>query len=137
MKISPGGGSNSTDIGLLLLRIFLGGSLFLKHGVEKVTHFSRMAHRFPDPVHIGSHASLAFALLSDAICSLLVLLGLGTRVAAFIIVVNMGVAFYFVHHLAFHSEHGEMMVAYMAGFLALIFTGAGRFSLDWRFWGRS
>jgi len=137
MKSSASSGSSSLDAGLLLLRVSLGLSLFLKHGAEKIMHFSRMAQRFPDPVHIGSHASLVFALISDAICSLLVVLGLGTRVAAFIIFINIGVALYFVHHLAFHTDHGELIVAYMGGFLALIFTGAGRFSLDWKFWGRS
>jgi putative oxidoreductase len=136
MKKSMGSGSSTTDFGLLVLRVCLGTSLFLKHGVEKITHFSHMAARFPDPVHIGAHASLVIALISDAICSLLVAVGLGTRVAAFIIVANLGVAFYFVHHLAFRTEHGELILIYMAGFLALIFTGAGNFSLDEKFWGR-
>ena len=136
MKSSISSGSSGTDVGLLVLRVCLGASLFLKHGVEKFMHFSHMAARFPDPVHIGSYTSFVIALISDAICSLLVVVGLGTRVAAFIIVANLGVAFYFVHHLAFRTDHGEMIVAYMCGFLALIFTGAGRFSLDGKFWGR-
>jgi putative oxidoreductase len=137
MKSSSGSGSRGTDIGLLLLRVISGLSLFIKHGVEKLTNHAHMASHFPDPVHIGRHPSFLVAMFSDAICSLLVVLGLGTRVAAFIIFMNLGVALYFVHHLAFRTEHVEMMVAYMAGFVALVFTGAGRFSLDWKFWGRS
>lgn len=137
MKSSSGSGSRGTDIGLLLLRVISGLSLFIKHGVEKLTNHAHMASHFPDPVHIGRHPSFLVAMVSDAICSLLVVLGLGTRVAAFIIFMNLGVALYFVHHLAFRTEHVEMMVAYMAGFVALVFTGAGRFSLDWKFWGRS
>ena len=105
--------------------------------MEKATHFSQMSSHFPNPIHIGSHASLIFALISDAICSLLVIFGLGTRVAAFFICVNLGVALYFVHHLALMSAHGELIVAFLAGFMTLVFTGAGRFSLDWKFWGRS
>ena len=87
MAKSAGSGSGAADFGLLVLRVVLGGMLFFKHGLEKATHFSQMSSRFPNPVHIGSHASLVFALISDAICSLLVVLGLGTRFAAFIIVV--------------------------------------------------
>lgn len=132
-SLTAGPASSGTDIGLLALRIWIGLSLFLKHGLEKITHFSHMSRHFPDPVHIGSHASLIFALVSDAICSLLVVFGLATRVAAFIVFVNLGVAFFLVHHYAFHSEHGELVFVYMGGFLALIFTGAGRFSLDGRF----
>ncbi|HET9086655.1 MAG TPA: DoxX family protein [Acidobacteriaceae bacterium] len=137
MKSSSGSSSSGTDIGLLLLRVISGLSLFIKHGVEKLTNHAHMASHFPDPVHIGRHPSFLVAMVSDAICSMLVVLGLGTRVAAFIIFMNLGVALYFVHHLAFRTEHAEMMVAYMAGFVTLVFTGAGRFSLDWKFWGRS
>ncbi len=120
-----------------MLRVVLGATLFYKHGLEKIAHFSQMSAHFPNPLHVGSHVSLIFALLSDAICSLLAVLGLGTRFAAFIIAVNMSVALYFVHHMALRSEHGEMMLIYIAGFIALIFTGGGRFSLDWKLWGRS
>lgn len=137
MAKSAGAGSGASDFGLLVLRVVLGGTLFLRHGIEKVTHFSQMSSHFPNPIHIGSHASLIYALTSDAICSLLVVLGLGTRVAAFVIAVNLGVVFYFVHHMAFRQEHGELVLIYLAGFIALMFTGAGRFSLDWKFWGRS
>lgn len=137
MKSSSGSSSSGTDIGLLLLRVISGLTLFIKHGVEKLTNHAHMASHFPDPVHIGRHPSFLVAMVSDAICSLLVALGLGTRVAAFIILMNLGVALYFVHHLAFRTDHGEMILAYMAGFVTLVFTGAGRFSLDWKFWGRS
>jgi putative oxidoreductase len=130
------GSGSSHDLGLLLLRAILGISLFLHHGLEKIMHYSQMAAHFPDPIHIGSHWSLVYSLLSDGICSLLVVLGLGTRFAAFIIAVNLGVAFCMVHHYAFLTGHGELVAVYFAGFLALVFTGAGRFSLDERFWGR-
>lgn len=137
MKTSMGSGSSATNFGLLVMRIFFGINLFLRHGLEKITHFSRMAAHFPDPIHIGSHASLIFALISDAVCSLLVTFGLGTRVAAFIVFVDISTAFYLVHHHPFFNSHGELLLLYIGGFLALVFTGAGRFSMDWRFWGRS
>ncbi len=137
MKSSAGSRSSANDLGLLLLRIFLGGSLFLRHGLEKITHFHQMSAHFPNPIHIGSHTSLIYALISDGVCSLLTVLGLGARPAALIIAVNLGVVFCLVHHFAFWRGDGELVVVYIGGFLALFFTGAGRFSLDWKFWGRS
>ncbi|MEO6965102.1 MAG: DoxX family protein [Acidobacteriaceae bacterium] len=137
MKSYGGSGSSTTDFGLLLLRLFFGLNLFLHHGLEKVTHFSQMSRHFPDPVHLGSHTSLIFALISDAICSLLVVLGLGTRVAAFIVFVNISVVFYVVHHHPFLGGNGELLLLFIGGFLALVFAGGGRYSLDWKFWGRS
>jgi putative oxidoreductase len=86
---------------------------------------------FPDPIHIGAHASLAFALLSDGICSVLVVLGLATRPAAAVICVNLLTAFFFVHHAAFFSNgHVELVWVYIAVFAGLLITGPGRLSID-------
>jgi len=124
----------STSLGLLILRVLAGLSLFLKHGLEKLTGYSTMVQHFPDPLHIGAHASLAYALLSDGICSGLVVAGLVTRPAAFIILMNLLTVFFLVHHAAFFSSgHVELVALYIAAFAALLFTGAGRFSVDARF----
>ena len=119
------------DLALLVLRITMGLSLFLKHGLEKVTNFSRMAGHFPNPVHIGPVPSLVFALLSDAICSLLIIFGLGTRLAALVVVINLAVAFCLVHRFSLFGPHnGELALVYLGGYLTLLLGGGGRFSLD-------
>lgn len=119
------------SIGLLILRVSAGLSFFLKHGLEKLTGYSSMVQHFPDPIHIGAHASLAFALLSDGICSVLVVLGLGTRAAALTNIINLLTVFFLVHHAAFFSKpHVEVVWLYLAIFLTILFTGPGRFSID-------
>jgi putative oxidoreductase len=130
-----GGGGAKLDFGLLVLRVAAGGSLFLKHGWEKVTGFSRMAQHFPDPIHIGPVPSLVIALVGDALCSLLVMLGFLTRPAAFFAACNITVAWTLVHHFEFFGhglgpDHGELCVVYIAAFLALALAGPGRYSLD-------
>jgi putative oxidoreductase len=95
-----------------------------------------MVHHFPDPIHVGAHAGLAFALLSDGICSVLVLIGLATRLAAAVILTNLLVAFFFVHHAAYFSNsHVELVALYIIIFATLLFTGPGRFSIDGRLQG--
>lgn len=119
------------DFALFVLRVWLGLDLFFKHGLEKITHFSQMAAHFPNPVHIGSHLTLAFALLSDGICSLLVVLGLATRLAALIIVINLAAAFTLVHHFVLSGRgSGELPLVFLGGFLAVLIAGPGRFSAD-------
>lgn len=120
----------STDAGLLVLRFGLGLSLFLKHGLEKLTGYSTMVTHFPDPIGVGPHLGLAYALFSDGICSLLVILGLGTRWAAAVIVFNLLVVFAFVHHMDFRDGHIEAVLLYIVGFLAILICGPGRLSLD-------
>jgi putative oxidoreductase len=120
----------SIDLALLVLRVSIGLSLFLKHGVEKLTGFSQMATHFPDPIHIGPVPSLAFALVSDGICSVLIMLGAGTRLAALIVVINLSVVFSVMHGFNLYDPHGELVYVYLGGFLTLLFAGGGRFSLD-------
>jgi len=130
---SSGSGNRATDFGLLFLRVVAGGTLLLKHGLEKPEHFSAMARHFPNPLHIGSTPSLMFALLADFVCSMLVVVGLGTRWASGIAFFNIFVAWAFVHHFLFlgkGADHGELIVLFLGAFGCLVFTGAGRFSVD-------
>ncbi|HTV07013.1 MAG TPA: DoxX family protein [Acidobacteriaceae bacterium] len=121
------------DAGLLALRVIAGTSLLLKHGLEKVEHFGMMAAHFPNPLHIGAVPSLAFAMIGDFVCSILVVLGLGTRWAAAWSFVNIFVAWAFVHHFLFFgrgADHGELIVLYLAAMLTLVLAGPGKYSVD-------
>jgi putative oxidoreductase len=123
------------DWALLVLRVWMGMSLLLKHGLDKLLNYSEMVTRFPDPFHIGAHASLAIALVSDGICSVLVVLGLATRWSALIISANVFVAWATVVHFQFFGRGvtpGESIFLYIGSFLAIFLAGPGRFSLDYR-----
>lgn len=122
----------STDAGLLVLRLGLGLNLFLRHGLEKLTGYSQMVTHFPDPIGVGPHLGLAYALLSDGICSFLVILGLGTRWAAGVIIFNLLVVFAFVHQMNFRDSHVEAVLLYIVGYLVIVICGPGRASLDHR-----
>jgi putative oxidoreductase len=99
----------SVDLALLVLRVWIGFSLFLRHGWEKIATFSQMAAHFPDPLGIGSTPSLVFALLSDAICSILVILRVATLLG---------------------QRSGETPYLCAGACLALFLAGAGRYSID-------
>ena len=126
------------DVGLLIIRVVIAGTLVLKHGVEKAFDFHTMATNttlpFPDPIHIGVVPSLVIAMLSDFVCGILVVLGLGTRWAAAFAFVNIMVAYATVHHFSFwgpRADHGEIIVLMLGGLAGFVFTGPGRYSLDY------
>lgn len=123
----------SQDLGLLILRLIVPTSLFIKHGIEKLFTFSAMAGHFPDPLHIGPVPSLVIAMIADGICMPLLVLGLATRWAALWSFCNLLVAWAFVHHFQFvghGGDHGELIVVYMGAMLALFFGGPGIYSVD-------
>ena len=119
----------STDFGLLLLRVWLGLSLFVLHGIEKVFGFSDMLAHAPDPIHIGALPSLMYATLSDGICSILVMLGLFTRISSLIIAINVFVVFAFMRGFSF-AGNGQLVYVYLGGYLAIFAAGAGKYSID-------
>jgi putative oxidoreductase len=126
--------ARQVDVGLLVLRVVVGLSIFGKHGFEKVAHISHGLQTFGDPIGVGHVPSFLVAMISDGICSLLVVLGLFTRWSAILAAFNVFVAWAAVQHFNFftgaRAEHGELMVLYIAAFLCLFFTGPGRYSLD-------
>ena len=70
---------SNLDLALLVLRVGTGINLFLKHGWEKVIYYNLMAPHFFDPFNMGHYTTFNMAFFSDVICSLLILIGFGTR----------------------------------------------------------
>ena len=121
----------SVDLGLLVLRVWLGLSLFWLHGLGKATKFSELLQKFPDPLGIGHPASATLATFAEAVCTLLLALGLFTRFAALNIAVTMAVAFFIVKKAALTgADNGELAYMYLLGAVPLLIAGGGRFSLD-------
>ena len=120
----------NADLALLLIRVWFCLSLFVKHGIEKVTHYNEMLSKFPDPIHVGPTVGLIFALISDFVCSFLIIIGLGTRLAAFFMVINLLVVFTFMHQFSFMQEHAELVYLYLGLAIFVLIAGAGKYSMD-------
>lgn len=125
---------SSLDAGILFLRVSVGLNLFIRHGYEKVFTFSKLAPTFSDPVHIGSTASLIMAMISDGICSILIMIGLGTRWASaysfMIIFVAWAMKFHFLYFGHLEADHGELSVLILCAWVAVFIAGPGRYSID-------
>jgi putative oxidoreductase len=138
--------------GLLILRLGVPGYL-LTHGWGKVQMLlAGQLDQFGDPIGLGSPTSLVLVAFAEFFCALLVAVGLATRLAVVPVVVAMGVAA-FVAHGGDPWTMGAGAALFMSGaaeswaskepallflivFLALGFTGAGRYSLDHLIAGR-
>jgi putative oxidoreductase len=134
---APGNNSGAASLGLLVLRLWIGFSMLVNHGVEKLGHFSDTAPHFPDPLGIGHTASLALAVFAEFFASLLLIFGLVTRWSALVLAINMAVAFIAVHKGALSGQgSGELAFLYLMGYVTLLLAGPGSFSLDRMVFGK-
>ncbi|MEI9960626.1 MAG: DoxX family protein [Limisphaerales bacterium] len=120
-----------------MLRVWIGLTMLLLHGFGKLKGFTDIAPGFPDPLGIGHTASLALAVSAEALASVLLVLGLVTRLGALMLVVNMSVAFFMAHHGKLAGDHnGEMAFVYLMGYVVLLLAGGGSFSADKALFGK-
>ena len=117
--------------GLCWLRVSTGSMMLLAHGWPKLMDFSTLAKVFPDPLGVGSAASLMLAVFAEAFCAAALVLGLATRLVAVPLLVTMLVAAFVIHADDPWSKQ-EFALLYALPFVALIIGGAGRLSLDGR-----
>ena len=130
--------ARNTSIGLLILRVGTSALLFYRHGWPKLQNFAERSQTFSDPLGVGSAASLTLVLFAEFVCATLVALGFLTRLATVPIIIFMLVAV-FVQHAADPFAKKELAIVFGITYLALLFTGPGRFSCDaliGRLWSR-
>ncbi len=111
-----------------VMRIVM-GFLFLQHGTAKLFGFPHIA--MFDGLQLVSLMGLAGIL--ELVGGTLILIGLFTRPAAFILSGEMAVAYFMAHApggLLPILNHGELAVVYCFVFLYLSVAGGGAYSLD-------
>ena len=117
----------SLDIGILLLR--LSCALMIVHGWGKFIDFSDGVADWPDPLHVSPVVSKGLTVFAELFCTILVVLGLFTRLALMPLIVCMLVII-FVMHAGEPFGEKELGVHYLLAYLTLLFTGPGRYSVD-------
>jgi putative oxidoreductase len=112
---------------LSLLRIVV-GLLFLQHGLVKLLAFPMAS---PTPPAVGS--LIWYAGLIEIVGGVLLILGLFTRLVAFIVAGEMAFA-YFIGHSPRSiypiQNGGNLAILYCFVFFYLMFSGPGPWSID-------
>ena len=124
---------NTDDAGKLVLRVAI-GLLVLLHGIFKITHGVGFIGGMLDKA--GLPGFLAYGVyIGEVVAPLMMLLGVGARAGAAIVVANMLVALGLVHMgdlFAITKQGGwalELQGLYLFGALAVALLGAGRYSV--------
>lgn len=118
------------NFGLLIARLSFGG-LMLHFGLNKLSNFATYKGM---NVIFGSPVDLILVIFAELFCAAFVVLGLFTRFALIPLIITMGVAFFKAHDMVVYSndcnKSGIVALMFMLAFLALLFTGPGKYSAD-------
>lgn len=113
---------------LLVLRLGF-GILLAHHGYLKFSNFHQTEGYMMDFMGIGKSATTGLVIFAELFCSILVILGLFTRLACIPIIILFAVIIFKAGNADFFGKQ-ELPTAYIIPFIALLFTGAGKISVD-------
>ena len=123
------GADADANVGLLVLRVFIGGAL-LTHGWGKMFGGLEQFTGFVASLGVPAPSVMAFlAAFAESFGAILLAIGLLTRPAAFLIVATMAVAVFGAHKGAAFSVQ-EAAWLYLVPALFFLLKGAGQWSVD-------
>ncbi len=129
------------DLGLFILRLIM-GLLMACYGYEKFSHFGEMANSDFWSKNISflgmtGKVPLALTIFAELFCSLLLIVGAFTRFSLLVLMFCMGYIIVVVAQFTIISkgdngyELNNAFVYFMI-YLSLLFTGPGKYSLDYK-----
>lgn len=125
------------DFASLVLRIVFGLFMLFGHGWMKLMKVVNGDWKFASVLGMGEEVSLLSAVFAEAVCSILLIIGFKTRIAASVLFITMLIAGFIIHSgaplfIANADGGGSKELALMYGtvFLSLSFIGGGKFSVD-------
>jgi len=113
---------------LFVLRVAI-GVFMLTHGIPKFQKLMSGHIKFADPFGIGATPSLILAVFAEFACSILLILGLATRLAAIPLIITMLVVVFSVN-AADPFAKKELPSIYFLIFFGFLLLGAGKYSID-------
>lgn len=124
------------EISMTALRVYVGLAMALAHGLGKVPPSEKLiegvtAMGFPVPILFAWSAGL-----SEFLGGLFIAVGLFTRPSALFLGITMAVAA-FVAHAADPFQNKELALFYLFACIVFYFRGAGAWSVDRFFAGKS
>jgi putative oxidoreductase len=117
------------DIILLVVRVFVGFAM-LSHGFPKLQMLLEGGKiEFFDFIGLGPTVTLVLAVIAEFVCSILLILGIFTRISLGFLIFTMVIAAFVVHG-GDPFEKKEMSLIYLSVYLLLMVFGAGKVSVD-------
>ena len=120
----------NVDFALFILRLGV-SALMLTHGYPKLMNLlAGEPYSFASIFGMSAVLSLILAVFAEFVCSLLLIAGFLTRLAAVPLIGTMAVAAFYVHRDDPFSTK-EKALLFLLIYIVLLLTGGGKFSIDY------
>lgn len=133
------------DFGILLIRLMI-GILMAFYGYEKLIHFDEMAAsdfwaKNVSFLGMSGKFPLALTIFAELFCSIFLIIGFLTRINLFFLMFCMAYIFLVIFPFSIldKGDNGYQFndaFVYFMIYLGLFFTGAGKYSLDHKLFGK-
>lgn len=124
-----------TNLVLLIARLGVAG-LMLTHGWPKLQMLMAGGEmKFADPFGMGVTVSLVLVIFAEVVCSVLIGIGLKTRLATIPLIIDLAAAG-FIHHASDPIGTKEKAFLYLIIYLFILLKGSGKISVDYLVFGK-
>jgi len=123
-------GSSFNNIVFLIFRTLLAIQLFRVHGLQKFRLMESHKEIIPNPLGLPYKLNALIAAFSELVVPVLIILGLGTRLAVLPTIAMTAIG-YFVIHRKDSLEVRDIPYMYTISLLLILALGAGKYSLDY------
>lgn len=132
--LSASKGTTASNLSALILRLGFGILMIPNHGYIKLVEFNERKDQFMSFLGLGGPVSLSLAIFAELFCSILLIFGLFTRLATIPLLITMLVAFS-SHDWQLFGRY-ELSTAFFIGYLAILASGPGKYSMDYMLFKR-
>lgn len=127
--------SGNVNLGALLLRLGFGVLMIPAHGYAKLANFATLKGQFMDFLGLGGTITLALVIFAEFFCSILIALGLFTRLAVIPLIIT-SIVILSTNNWVVFGKH-ELGAAFFIAYWAILAIGPGAYSVDYLLFKRT
>lgn len=132
-------GYTYSNMGRLFLRLFV-GVMFMQFGIRHLVNYNILRADFPSVLGLDPECCLVLMIITELVCSLLIMVGFLTRLATIPPIVSMIAAeYYILHDMLPHisvygidsTQPGYLPIMFIGIYMFILLAGPGKISLDY------
>lgn len=128
--------SQGCEMAILFLRVFIGGVMLL-HMIGKLQDYDNYVLNFQSIVGLNHATSFALSILFEGLFAVMIIMGVGTRLAAALMAIVMIVSICEALMLGTVTDgESKLEFIYIGIYITLVISGGGRYAISSMFLNR-